>query len=125
MKYVLTALFLIALPGYAHADGISQVAGLFNILAGLMLVVSFLLFFGGLGMWMARLGTFPTYRDDAIVMMQWGVAILFVLAALLALVQFIQKNTDIAYMILGGVVVAVGIWIALTVAAQKPDEDEH
>jgi hypothetical protein len=125
MKYVLTALFLIALPGYAHADGISQVAGLFNILAGLMLVVSFLLFFGGLGMWMARLGTFPTYRDDAIMMMQWGVAILFVLAALLALVQFIQKNTDIAYMILGGVVVAVGIWIALTVAAQKPDEDEH
>ena len=60
---------------------LTTVIAIFNILVGLMLVMSILMLMGGLGTWYVRLGTSPTYRDEAIKMMQWGVATLFVLVA--------------------------------------------
>lgn len=121
-----TFLAILLVPTISHAQVISQIAGLFNIISGLMLVFAFLFFFGGLGMWVGRLGTYPTYRDDAIELMQWGVVILFVLAVLLALVQFVQKHTAMASFLVGIVVVGLLGWLILSAAtAQKPEKDAH
>lgn len=112
-------------PATASAQALSQVAGLFNIMAGLMLVVSILLFFGGLGMWFTRLGTWPTHRDEAIKMMSWATAVLFVLAALLALVRFVQNNLALASFIVGLVFVGLIVWLVLTVSTAKKEDDDH
>lgn len=117
---------VLLLPSAASAQVLSQISGLFNIMVGLMLVFAFLFFFGGLGMWFVRLGTWPTYRDEAITLMQWGVAVLFVLAVLLAFVQFIQKHAALASFLAGVVIVIGVILVVLHLSQAKPaEEKEH
>lgn len=124
MRRALLPLSVVLLPSVASAQVISQVSGLFNIMVGLMLVFAFLFFFGGLGMWFVRLGTWPTYRDEAIRLMQWGVVILFVLAALLAIVQFVQKHVAAATFLVGIVIVIGVAWMVVTVSQAKGEDDE-
>lgn len=76
-------------------------------------------------MWFARLGTQSTHRDDAIKMMTWGTAVLFVLAALLALVRFVQNNMAMASFILGLILVGLIAWFVITVAASQKEGDGH
>lgn len=126
MRWLAAPTALTLLPGVALAQTMSAVAGVFNIFVGLMLVASFLFFFGGLIMWFIRLGTYPTYRDEAIVYMQWAVAILFILVVLLAAVQFIQDHTATASVILGFVIVGVVAWGVFALATAEPaGEDDH
>lgn len=95
-------------------------------MVGLMLVFAFIFFFSGLGMWFVRLGTWPTYRDEAIAYMQWGVVILFVLAVLLAVVQFVQEHTAIASFVVGIVLVVAVAWMVVTLSqSKKSEEKEH
>lgn len=125
MKRILPLIALLA-PSAAHAQVLSEVAGLFNIMVGLMLTLSFLMFFGGLGMWFVRLGTYPTYRDEAIKLMTWAVAILFVLAVLLAVVQFVQRHTALASFLVGVAIVIAVAWVAVKVSQTKGgDENGH
>lgn len=124
MRRALLPIGVLLLPSAASAQVLSQVSGLFNIMVGLMLVFSFLFFFGGLGMWFVRLGTWPTYRDDAIRLMQWGVVILFVLAVLLAIVQFVQKHVALASFLAGLVVFVIVAWVFVTVSTAKGDDEK-
>lgn len=124
MKWILPVVVLLA-PSAAHAQMLSELAGLFNIIVGLMLVLCFLLFFGGLGMWFVRLGTYPTYRDDAIRLMTWAVAIMFVLAVLLAIVQFIQRHAALASFLVGIAIVIGVAWLAVKVSQAKGGEDKE
>jgi len=105
---------------------VSQLAGLFNIFIGLMLVASLLLFFGGLIGWAAHLGFSRGYRDDMIRIMTWGVAVLFTLLLILALVHLIQAYPDLTSFALG-VALFLGLaWLVLKVAsAPQGDEDER
>jgi len=122
--YIAAAAFALFFPSLASAQVLSQIAGLFNILVGLMLVAAFLLFFGGVAMWASRLGTYPTYREDAIKLMQWGVTVLFVLAVGLAITQFVQNHAGLATFLFGiGISIILG-WFILTVATAKPKEDD-
>lgn len=117
---------VLLVPSAASAQALSDVAGLFNIMVGLMIVIAFLCFFGGAGMWFLRLGTYPTYRDEAINLMQWAVAILFTLAILLAVVRFVQTNAALASFLVGVVIViAVAFLIVKLSQAKGADEDEH
>ena len=117
---------LVLLPGIASAQTLSSVAGVFNIFVGLMLVAAFLLFFGGLVVWFMRLGTWPTYRDEAIRYMEWAVAILFMLVVLLAIEQFVQDHTAVASTVLGFIIVGLVAWVVFTVAtAESPSEEKH
>ncbi len=109
-----------------HMEGLQTIIGLFNIVAGLMLVSSILLMVGGLGVWYVRLGTFPTYRDDAIVIMRWGVSILFVLVVLLGVAQYVQTHMSIAMLAIGVVIVAaIAYFVASTMMAGGGGEEEH
>lgn len=113
-------------PSVASAQVLSQVSGLFNIMVGLMLVAACMFFFGGLGMWFVRLGTWPTYRDEAIDLMQWGVAILFVLAVLLAIVQFVQNHYGAAVFVFGIIILIAVAWVVVTLSQAKgADENGH
>lgn len=105
---------------------ISTVVGLFNIVVGLMVVAAFLMMGGGLALWYVRLGLFPSYRDEAIKMMQWGVAILFVLVILLWVAQFVQTHKALATMLVIAVVAAaVAYFVVTQVLTSSGEEEEH
>ncbi len=124
MRRLLPFAILLA-PSVASAQVLPNVAGLFNIMVGLMLVFAFLFFFGGFGMWFTRLGTYPTYRDEAIRLMQWGVVVLFVLAVLLFIVQFVQKHAAVAAFLVGIVIVAAVALLFIKASQAKGSEEEH
>ena len=77
-------------------------------------------------LWYVRLGTFPTHRDNAIDLMKWGVAILFVLVVLLWIAQFVQTHMALSMLTLGAVVAAAVVYfVATTMLASGGDEEEH
>jgi hypothetical protein len=105
---------------------LSIVVALFNIVVGLMLVAAMLFMGGGLMLWYVRLGTYPTYRDEAIGMMEWACAILFVLVVLLGVAQYVQTHMAIAMMIVGVVIFAlIAYFVATTLMASGGEEEEH
>ncbi len=105
--------------------GIATVIALFNIVVGLMLVASMLFMGGGLMLWYVRLGTYPTYRDRAIEMMQWAVAILFVLVVLLGVAQYVQTHMAVAIFALGTLIAAaVAYMVATTMLGGGGEEEE-
>jgi hypothetical protein len=69
-------------------DTISTFLGFFNIVSGVMLVGGLLLFFGGFMRYLVVLGT--ERRNQGLVLMTWGIAILFVLVVLLGIVNTLQ-----------------------------------
>lgn len=119
------ALAVVAVPSLARAEALAQAVGLFNIFVGLMLVAAFLLLGGGLIMWLIRLGTFPTYRDEAIRYMEWSVAVLFVLIILLVSVQFVQSHTTQALFVLGIIIVGVFVFFAVKVLSAPEEKKEE
>jgi len=77
------------MPLSVSAQSIGQVAGLFNIVTGLMVVAGITVFVGGFIEYLAHLGT--DIRDRGIRMMEWGVVILFVLILVLGVVHLVQN----------------------------------
>ena len=125
---------MLALPLFAYAGDIpdagvsanvgagasfAQAIGVFNVFVGLMLTVA--LFTYGLGfiLWITRLGTWPTYRTEAIKIMEWSVVILFVLVVLLAIVQFFQDHPKQATYVVSIIVGVIVIWIIVYLAAHS------
>ncbi len=115
--------------GGAGGVTFTQVIGLFNIFVGLMLTVALLTYFLGFFLWLCRLGTWPTYRTEAIKIMEWSVVILFVLVVLLAIVQFFQYHPRQAAFAVSIIVAIIIIWIILYLAAHsgggKKKAEEH
>jgi len=116
----------VLMPNTADAMTLVQVAELFNIFVGLVLTMSILIYFGGLGMYFSRLGTWPNNRDVAIKIMEWGVAVLFVLIVILTVVQYFQRYPRIASLVVGGIIllslVAVALYVAAHSGAKKKEE---
>lgn len=118
-RFFLTAPILITLtPALALASTqtqlVSQIAGLFYIVVGLTFVSSFLLMGTGLLLWVIRLGTEHTYRDDAIHIMEWSVATLFTLILILGVVEFVQAHTSATLYILSVVIILFLAWLIIT-----------
>ena len=115
----LAALALV-FPAVANAETtFTQVIGLFNIFVGLMLTVALFTYGLGFFLWLCRLGTWPTYRTEAIKIMEWSVVPLFVLVVLLAIVQFFQYHPKEAGYVVSVIVAIVIIWIILYLAAHS------
>src|SRR3989344_2853341 len=89
---------------------IAHTVGLFNVFVGLMLVASILLLGFGVVLWSIRLGTSPSYRDTAIDIMKWAVAVLFVLVVLLAIAQVVQAHTTELLFALGALITALAVY---------------
>ena len=126
MKMILRALpFLAAFaPAAAYAQSIAGVVGLFNIFVGLMLTAAILTYAIGFIIWCTRLGTWPSYRTEAVKVMEWSVVILFVLVVLLAIVQFFQNHTRTAAYIASFIVIAVIIGAIVVLAAGAKGEEK-
>lgn len=90
-----------------------QVLGFFNLLVGVMLVTSITLFLGGFIMYLIRLGTWPTYRTQALRLMSWGVSVLFTLIIILAVQQFLARHVLATVSIVAAVIVLVVLWIVI------------
>ena len=121
-------LFALAIitPTPAEALTFVSVAELFNIFIGLMLTAALLLFFGGLWVYFSRLGTWPNNRDEALKIMEWGVAVLFTLIILLALVQFFQRYPKVMGTFVAAIVILLVIGIAVWVLmSPKAEKEEH
>lgn len=103
---------------------ISQLFGLFNIVAGLLLVASILTFGGGLVSYFGRLAL--AKRNESLIPMQWGVRMMFVLVLVLGTVEYIQLHTAVVLQLLA-VAVAIGIgYVVLEVVKnQGASEDDH
>ena len=122
---IFTAASLVV-PQSALALSLVEVAELFNIFVGFMLTASLLVFFGGLGVYFTRLGTWPSNRDQGIKIMEWGVALLFVLVVILAVVQFFQKYPKVMSAIVAGIFIllllGVVLYVAANTAQKKPEQ---
>jgi hypothetical protein len=119
------AAFLV--PQSASALTLIQLMGFFHVAVGLLLTLTILVFITGLGIYFARLNTWPSHRDHAVIVIQWAVVMLFVLLLLVALVNFFQTKPEIALPILAFIiVVAVAITIVRYAASAKgAKKEEH
>ena len=97
----------------------TQLLAFFNLFAGVMLTLSLILFIGGFIMYLVRLGTFPTYREEAIELMKWGLTTLFVLIVVLGVQQYLLSHLLVAVTIGALILIAIVIW-AFAQTAEKP-----
>jgi len=122
-------LFAFSAPWVARAEIVGQVASLFNIFVGLMLTAAILVYGIGFVMWVTRLGTWPTYRTEAIKVLEWSVAILFVLVALLMVVQFFRDHPTASTYVIAGLILLFLAWGVVTImrssSEKKEDGEEH
>jgi len=102
---------------------VSQFFGFFNIIVGLMLVASLLLFFGGFIAYLTRLGL--ENRMDGLKYMYYGISVLFVLIVLLAIVHYLQFNPTVVFVIVAIVIVIFGAWAAIQISQAGGEEEEH
>lgn len=116
---------VVALPMSAAALGLSHVIGFFNIFVGLMLATALVLYGTGFIMWLCRLGTWPSYRTEALRIMEWSVVVLFVLVVLLAIVQFFQGHPRTASYVVSTIVVLLVVGGALFAAAKSGEKKEE
>ncbi len=112
----LCALVLVPFIAQAQTAEISRIAGIFNVIVGLMLTVALTTYFGGLVLWWTRLGSWPSYRTQAIKVMEWSVATLFTLIVLLGIVQFFQNHQQETLYVISVIVVVGIIWMVLAIA---------
>ncbi len=101
-----------------------QLIHIFNIFVGLYLAATFMVFFVGLGVYFTRLGTWPSSRDQAIVILEWAVSMLFVLIVLLALIRFFELHLALGLTILALIIiVVVGVFVLRTAAGGGGEEE--
>lgn len=105
------------MPSPALAFSFVQALGLFHIVFGLLLTFTLLIFGTGLVVYLARFNTWPSHREAAIVILEWGVAMLFMLVVLLAIVNFFQNHSAIALPILAFIIVVIVAIIIIKVVA--------
>ena len=91
----------------------TQLLAFFNLFVGLMLTISLLLFIGGFIMYLVRLGTWPTYREEAVQIMMWGESILFTLVLILAIQQFLLSHLIVAVTIGAVIVIFFLVWVLM------------
>lgn len=116
----LGALATLVLPGSASALTFPQVVGLFHIAVGLILTGIILIFVTGFAVYVARLNTWPSYRDNAIRVLEWAVVMLLVLIIVLSIVNAIQHHGAIALPIISFIIIiVVGFFIVRFVAMSK------
>lgn len=102
---------------------ILQLTGIFNIIAGVMLIASLGFFFGGGIYYLAYLGL--PRRIDGTEYMLTGVRVLFALIVMLGVVRFIQSHVNLTITVLLIALAALVIWGLFFIGSAKPEEEEH
>ena len=113
------AFFAVFMPTVVSAMTLVQFLGLFHLFVGVYITATLGIFAVGVFVYFARLNTWPSHRDLAIRILEWAVAMLFVLVVLLGIVQFFQTYPSIALTILVVVVVLALLIIIVRAAGAK------
>ena len=113
------AAFAALAPSHASALTFVQILGLFHIVVGLLLAFILLIFVTGIGIYVARLNTWPSHREFAIRVLQWAVSMLFMLIILIAIVNFFQQYIGIALTILAFIIILAVAILIVRMAAQS------
>ena len=108
-----------ASPNAGAGASFAQAIGIFNVFVGLMLTVALFTYGWGFILWVCRLGTWPSYRTEAVKIMEWSVVILFVLVILMAIVQFFQNHPRQATYVVSLIVGVIIIWVIVYLAAHS------
>lgn len=114
------AALVLALPTSTSALSFTQTVGLFHVAVGLLLTATLGMFATGVVLWLSRFNTWPSHRDYAIRVLEWAIAMLFMLIILIALVNFFQNHSEIALPIFAFVVIVAVAIIVIRVAIQPP-----
>lgn len=120
----LLALLTIGTPTLVSAQAISKAIGLFNVFVGVMLTTALLAYGIGFIVWIVRLGTWPSYRTEAIKIMEWSVVILFVLVVLFAIVQYFQNYPRTSAYIVATIILLIVIGGIIVIAAKNGGKEE-
>ncbi len=112
----------LVLPGAAFAQTLSNAVDLLNIFAGLLLTAGLLTYAAGFLTWITRLGTWPSYRTEAVKVMEWSTAILFVLVVMLTITDFFRDHPTAATYITATIVLVIVFGVILYLAATSKDE---
>jgi cytochrome bd-type quinol oxidase subunit 2 len=95
---------------------------LFNIFVGLFLVATLIVYGAAFVSWVARFGTWPSYRDTSIRALEWAVGMAFMLVVLLGIVQYFQQYPKVMATIVAGIVILALVFMLLRAAAKKPEK---
>ena len=122
--HILTSLTAVVatLPSVADALTFVQVLSMFHVMTGLLLTFVLLMFVTGIWAYFARLGTWPTHRDNAIKILEMGVSLLAVLVVRLALLRAFQVCTTVMLTILAVVVFLVLAFFIVRSAATRKEK---
>ena len=112
-------------PEQTFAVTFVQVLGVFNLFVGLFLVATLLVFASGVFVYFVRLGTWPTHRDTAIEVMEWGISMLFILIVILGIVQFFQRYPGIALPLFAFVIIVIVGFFILRGLTKKPEKKKE
>ena len=112
-------LVALALPASADALTFVQILALFHVATGILLTFTLLVFASGVFVYYARLGTWPSHRDNAIKVLEWAVSLLFVLVVLLALLRYFQVYTKITLIIFSVILIIVIAVVLVRTASKK------
>ena len=118
-----TFLVAAAAPVSVSALTLPQAVGLFHVAVGLLLSFTCLIFVVGFSIYVGRFNTWPSHRDAAIRILEWSVAMLFVLLIVLAVVNAVQHHSAVVLPVLAFLVIIAVIIIAarfLAPGEQKP-----
>lgn len=96
-----------------------QAIEFFNVCVGLLLTFTIIVFGAGIIVYIARFGTWPSHRDAAIKVLEWGVTLLFVLVILLAIVQAFEHHTAVALSILAFIILILIAWLVIWAASES------
>lgn len=99
---------------------ITEILAFFNLFAGLMLSISIIVFLGGFVLYVARIGTWPTYREVAVRIMRWGVTILFALVVILGLQQALLAHLMVAAVIGALIIIGLLVWALVSGSEEAP-----
>ena len=119
------ALLSLTVPHQVFAQTLAGVTGFFNIFVGLVLTVALVTYGIGAVIWIVRLGTWPSYRTEAIKILEWSVVILFVLVVLLLIVQFFRDHPTASSYLIAVVLLALLLWAILALVKQPPAKKEE
>lgn len=92
-------------------DGASLVraAHIFNAFAGVLFVAAFIAFVAGFIVWAVRYG--KNSREEGIILMEWGVAMLFTLDVLLGIMHFVSGKPQAALYLVAIAALVLIVWI--------------
>lgn len=113
---------LAAAPSAAGGLTLFQVLGFLDIVIGLFVAASIVIFAAALIVYFVRLGQIN--REEMFPYMEFSIATLFVISVVLGLIRFFREYTDVMLYILGAIAAVLIAALILWLLATTPKKEE-